>query len=91
MSGNGAAGITSGGTVPVYTTVSRSTVRGNGGAGIFVSSGARRRSPVWRRPTIVRNVTGIATGAGGTILSRGNNTVEANNADGSFSGTYSGK
>ena len=32
-----------------------------------------------------------ATGAGGSMLSRGNNTVEANNADGSFSGTYSGK
>ena len=41
--------------------------------------------------TITRNATGVGAGAGGTILSRGNNTVEANSADGSFSGTYSGK
>ena len=40
VTGNAAAGITSGGTLPVYATVSRSTVRGNGGTGIFVANGA---------------------------------------------------
>ncbi len=91
VSGNGAAGITFGGTLSVFASVSRSTIRGNGGTGIFVSNGATSSVARVTRTTIVRNVTGIATGAGGTILSRGNNTLEANNTDGSFSGTYSGK
>ena len=90
VSGNALAGITSGGTVPVYTTVSRSTVRGNGGAGIFVSGGTPSETRV-TQSTIVRNATGISAAAGGSMLSRGNNTVEGNNADGSFSATYSGK
>jgi hypothetical protein len=91
VSGNGTAGITSGGTLPVFASVSRSTIRGNGGTGIFVSNAATSSVTRVTQTTIVRNVTGIATGAGGTILSRGNNTLEANNTDGSFSGTYSGK
>ena len=91
VSGNALAGITSGGTVPVYTTVSQSTVRGNGGTGIFVSGGGAPSITRVTKSAIVRNVTGVGAGAGGSVLSRGNNTVEANNADGSFSGTYSGK
>ena len=91
VSGNAQAGITSGGTVPVYATVSRSTVRGNGGAGVFVSGGGSPSETRVTQSTIVRNVTGISAGAGGSALSRGDNTVEGNNADGSFSGTYSGK
>ena len=86
VTGNAAAGITSGGTLPVFATVSRTTVRGNGGTGIFVSNGATASITRVTQSTITRNVIGVATGAGGTILSRGNNTVEANNADGSFSG-----
>ena len=84
MSGNALAGITSGGTVPVYTTVSRSTVRGNGGTGIFVSGGGTPSITRVTKSAIVRNVTGVGAGAGGSVLSRGNNTVEANNADGSL-------
>jgi hypothetical protein len=91
VTGNAAAGITSGGTLPVYATVGRSTVRGNGGTGIFVANGGTASVTRVAQSTIVRNATGVATGAGGTILSRGNNTLEANNADGSFSATYSGK
>ena len=91
VSGNAAAGITSGGTLPVYATVGRSTVRGNGGTGIFAANGATASVTRVTQSTIVRNTTGVATGAGGTILSRGNNTLEANNADGSFSATYSGR
>jgi alpha-tubulin suppressor-like RCC1 family protein len=91
VSGNALAGITSGGTLPVYTTVSRSTIRGNGATGIFVSGGGVPSETRVAQSAVVRNVTGVGTGAGGSVLSRGNNTVEGNNADGSFSGTYSGK
>ncbi len=91
VSGNAGAGITSGGALPVYATVSRSTVRGNGGTGIYVSGGGTPSVTRVTQTTVTRNAAGIGAGAGGTILSRGNNTVEANNADGSFSGTYSGK
>ncbi|MEO8675716.1 MAG: right-handed parallel beta-helix repeat-containing protein [Casimicrobiaceae bacterium] len=91
VSGNAAAGITSGGALPVYTTVSRSTVRGNGGTGIFVSNSATSSVTRVAQSTIARNAIGLGTGAGGSILSRGNNTLEANNADGSFTGSYSGK
>jgi hypothetical protein len=91
VSGNAAAGIASVGTVPVYASVSGSTVRGNGGTGIFASGGGTPSVTRVARTAIVRNATGVAAGAGGTVLSRGNNTVEANNADGAFSGTYSGK
>jgi hypothetical protein len=91
VSGNAAAGITSGGALPVYATVGRSTVRGNGGTGIFVANGATASVTRVTQTTIVRNTAGVGTGAGGTILSRGNNTLEANNADGSFSATYLGK
>jgi alpha-tubulin suppressor-like RCC1 family protein len=91
VTGNAAAGITSGGSLPVFATVSRTAIRGNGGPGVFVSNGATASITRVTQSTIVRNVTGVATGAGGTILSRGNNTVEANNADGIFSGPYLGK
>jgi hypothetical protein len=91
VSGNALAGITSGGTLPVYTTVSRSTIRGNGGTGIFVSGGGVPSETRVAQTAVVRNVTGVGAGAGGSVLSRGDNTVEGNNADGSFSGTYSGK
>jgi alpha-tubulin suppressor-like RCC1 family protein len=91
VSGNALAGITSGGSLPVYTTVSRSTLRGNGGTGIFVSGGGVPSETRVTQSAVVRNVTGVGAGAGGSLLSRGDNTVEANNADGSFSGTYSGK
>jgi len=91
VSGNALAGITSGGTLPVYATVSRSTVRGNGGTGIFASGGGSPSVTRVSQSSVVRNVTGVGAGAGGSILSRGNNTVEGNNADGSFSGTYSGR
>ncbi len=91
VSGNAQAGITSGGSLPVFATVSRSTVRGNGATGIFVSGGGSPSVTRVAQSAIVRNVTGVGAGAGGSILSRGNNTVEGNNADGAFSGTYSGK
>jgi hypothetical protein len=39
--------------------------------------------------TVTNNVSGIATA--GAVLSRGNNTVEGNGTNGSFSGTYSAK
>ena len=91
VSGNAQTGITSGGSLPVYATVSRSTIRGNGAAGIFVSGGGSPSITRVTQTAIVRNVTGVGAGAGGSILSRVNNTVEGNNADGAFSGTYSGK
>ena len=76
----------------MFATVSRTSVRGNGGTGIFVSGGAPSSVTRVARSTITRNAVGVGAGAGGPILSRGNNTVEANNADGAFSGPpYSGK
>ena len=91
VTGNATSGITSGGSLPVYTTVSRTTIRGNGGPGIFVSNDTTASTTRVTQSTITRNATGVATGAGGSILSRGNNTLEANSADGSFSGLYSGQ
>jgi nitrous oxidase accessory protein NosD len=41
--------------------------------------------------TITGNGTGLSKVAGAVLLSRGNNTVENNNTDGTFSGTYSAK
>src|SRR5262249_47836134 len=69
--GTGLAGITSGGSLPVYATVSRSTVRGNGGTGLFISGGGTPSVMRVNQTAIVRNVTGVGTGAGGSILSRG--------------------
>jgi hypothetical protein len=41
--------------------------------------------------TIVENGTGLAPGTGAALLSRGNNTVEANSINGDFTGTFSAK
>jgi hypothetical protein len=41
--------------------------------------------------TITDNIQGIGTNGGGIILTRGNNTVEGNITNGTFSGTYSAK
>lgn len=38
--------------------------------------------------TIVGNVTGLSFGANGLLLSRGNNTIEGNDYDGFFNGTF---
>lgn len=38
--------------------------------------------------TIVGNVTGLSFGASGLLLSRGNNTIEGNDYDGGFTGTF---
>jgi parallel beta helix pectate lyase-like protein len=41
--------------------------------------------------TITGNSTGLNAAAGANLLSRGNNTVEDNNSNGTFTGTYSAK
>ena len=40
---------------------------------------------------ITGNDLAVATFAGGSILTRGNNTIENNSSDGTFSGSFSGK
>lgn len=40
---------------------------------------------------VTNNTTGLALATGGTLLSRGNNTVEDNDTDGTFSGNYAAK
>jgi hypothetical protein len=41
--------------------------------------------------TITANTTGVSVTTSGSLLSRGNNTVEENGTDGSFTGSYSAK
>ena len=41
--------------------------------------------------TVTDNTTGLFTESPGSLLSRGNNTVEGNTTNGSFTGTYSSK
>lgn len=41
--------------------------------------------------TIVGNITGLLFGGNGLLLSRGNNTVEGNNQNGDFTGTFSAR
>jgi Right handed beta helix region len=58
----------------------------NNGEGIFSWSGTLRVS----NTTITDNADGVDL-LGGSILSRGNNTVEGNGVNGGFSGTFSAK
>jgi Right handed beta helix region len=57
--------------------------------GIYSSNGAVIRVS---NSTITNNTNGLSTsGSGAQLLSRGNNTVEANAANGSFTGSFSSK
>jgi hypothetical protein len=38
--------------------------------------------------TIVNNTTGVSSAFGGVLLTRGNNTLEGNNTNGSFTGMF---
>jgi hypothetical protein len=72
----------SGGELNIESCVAANNVTGiasfNGGTLVRVSN-----------TTVTDNGTGL--GGGGSLLSRGNNTVEGNTSDGTFSGTYLAK
>ena len=67
VSGNGAGGIVSSGTLPVYVTIDRATVRGNTGTGVYAAGGGSPSVTRLTKSTITRNATGIGVGAGGSI------------------------
>jgi hypothetical protein len=89
--GNGtgiAAGI--GGTLGTFAIVSvaNSNVSNNSGAGIqTLTNGTVRVS----NTTITRNAVGLDKTFGGVIFSRLNNTVEANDTNGTFTAPFSAK
>lgn len=90
--GNQAAGIAasnvgSGSAGTTIMSVSNTTIAHNF-QGIFCGTGGIIRVS---NATITRNEMGLSVGGDGNILSRGNNTVEANNADGFFTGTFLAK
>ena len=58
------------------------------GTGVVAESGAVVRVS---NSTITANGTGLFVGSGGTILSRGNNTLEDNGTDGTFDGAVTSK
>ena len=41
--------------------------------------------------TVVGNNNGLFTSAGGVLLTRGNNTIEGNNTNGAFTGSFLAK
>jgi hypothetical protein len=73
------------GTGTVTVMVNNSTIDQNGNIGIFANGpGATVRVG---NSTITGSATGVITSAGGTINSYGNNLLDGNTANGSFSGT----
>ena len=86
-SGNSQDGIvatTSGGGAPIGVMV-KNTKSLNNGFGIR-SLGPNVTVRV-SNSAVIGNVTGLASGSGGALLSFGNNEVRANGADGAFSGS----
>ena len=90
-SGNTGTGFTaSSGSTPVELNLEGCVVSGNT-YGIFASSTSGTATVRVSNCSITGNGTGISPGANGSILSRGNNTVEGNSTDGTFSGSYAAK
>ena len=87
ITGNLSGPVAGGGDGTTLMSVSDSTISNNSGAGInSFPNGIIRVS----NTTVVHNGTGLLVN-GGSILSRLNNTVEANTNDGSFTGTFAAK
>lgn len=82
---------TAGGSVTV--SVSGSTVVGcdQGLAAVVLQSGGGTATIFASKVTVTGNNTGLAVLGGGKILSRGNNTVEDNVANGAFNDTFAAK
>jgi hypothetical protein len=57
---------------------------GSGGLDLAVRFGTARS-------TITGNTTALGTSADGSLLFRGNNTVEGNGTDGAFTGSFTAK
>lgn len=67
--------------------VSNCTIAGNSTNGVFSSSGTIRLAG----STVTANTTGVFEGAGGSIISRGDNNVEGNGTDGDLPDTFNPK
>ncbi len=65
-------------------------VTNNGGTGIFSYQNGGTTTVRVSNTTVTDNATGVANFVG-QILSRGNNTVEGNGANGAFTGTFTAK
>ena len=66
-------------------------VASEGRYGVYAYSTAGTASLRVSNCLLTANDTGILIGSNGSILSRGNNTVEGNTTNGTFSGTYAAK
>lgn len=64
---------------------------GNSFAGIFADGSPGTSIVRVSNSTITDNNIGLTTNPGGSILTRGNNTVEGNNNDGFFTGPFTAK
>jgi parallel beta helix pectate lyase-like protein len=73
-----------GGTGTATVTVADSTITSNPFGLVTQTNGTLQIS----NSTIARNATGVSAGLGTTLLSRGNNTLISNTADGAFTGTF---
>ena len=77
---------------PVEINLEGCVASGNGGFGIFSTIGIGDTAIVRvSNCSVTGNTTGVSADSGGSILSRGNNTVEGNTANGTFTGTYTAK
>jgi hypothetical protein len=93
ITANSGNGIQGNGFVGVDLTVDSCLVSDNGGSGIWVAA-LNQVTSICRvsNTTITHNLFGLTQiFSGAQILSRGNNTLEGNGTDGTFTGSYSSK
>ena len=92
--------IASGNSVVGFTAFTGSTsaeinlegcVASGNGTGIYAVSSSSTAIVRVSNCSVTGNATGVSTGTNGSTLSRGNNTVEGNSANGTFSGSYAAK
>jgi hypothetical protein len=77
----------------VQMNIEDSVATGNTGYGIFAGTGSNGGSALIRvsNSTVTGNYYGVHFNAPASTLTRGNNTVEGNQLNGAFSGTFSAK
>ena len=90
-SGNSGTGFTaSSSSTTAELNLEGCVVSGNG-TGIYASSISGIAAVRVSNCSVTGNDLGVSAGVNGTLLSRGNNTVEGNSTDGTFTGTYAAK
>ena len=89
-SGNGYGFIASSSSAPVEINLEGCVASGNT-YGIYADSSSSTATIRVSNCSVTGNSVGINPGTNGSILSRGNNTVEGNTTNETFSGSYAAK